>query len=508
MKEDWVECRLGDVGDIISGGTPKTDVKEYWNGKIPWITPADLSNYNNKYISIGKKSITDIGLSKSSAKLMPKNSILFSSRAPIGYTVIAQNILCTNQGFKSLIPHNNIFSEYIYYYLKSAKQMAEKNASGTTFKEISAQSFSNLPIPLPPLPIQRAIVSKIETLFTSLDKGIADLKTAQEQLKIYRQAVLKKAFEGELTRKWREDIALSGNKLPTADELLEEIKLERKTYYENQLKEWEADVKKWEKNDKKGSKPGKPRELKDFNKPEKELELEIPHKSWIIICLGNISSGVEYGSSDKSLDKGKVPVVRMGNIQNSKLDWSDLKYSNNEDEIHQYSLNKGDILFNRTNSPELVGKTAEYKGEHKAIFAGYLIRVNHIKSIINSSYLNYFLNSHPAKTYGNYVKTDGVNQSNINGEKLSNYPIPIPSLPEQNQIVLEIEKRLSVCDKLEESISESLERAKALRQSILKKAFDGKLLTPNEIEACKREKDYEPASELLKKIKLEKENIV
>ena len=162
-------------------------------------------------------------------------------------------------------------------------------------------------------------------------------------------------------------------------------------------------------------------------------------------------------------------------------------------------------MFNRTNSPEWVGKTVQYKGERPAIFAGYLIRLNHIQSIIDGRYLNHYLNSHPAKVYGSYVKTDGVNQSNINGEKLSNYPIPICSLKEQNQIVQEIEFRLSVCDKVEESIAESLEKATALRQTILKKAFEGKLLTAAEIAACKQEADYEPASVLLQRIRAEKE---
>ena len=162
------------------------------------------------------------------------------------------------------------------------------------------------------------------------------------------------------------------------------------------------------------------------------------------------------------------------------------------------------MLFNRTNSPELVGKTVLYKGERPAIFAGYLIRLNQIPNIVDGVYLNYFLNSHPAKVYGSLVKTDGVNQSNINGEKLSNYPIPLCSLAEQTQIVEEIESRLSVCDKMEQSISESLEKAEALRQSILKKAFEGKLLSQAEIEQCKQAADYEPASELLKKIRAEK----
>lgn len=142
LLEDWVECKIKDVGKIYSGGTPKTSVPEYWGDDVSWISPADLSKYKRKYIAKGRKSITEAGLIESSAKLIPAGSVLFSSRAPIGYVVIAKDDLCTNQGFKSIHLFGEIFNEFVYYYLKASKQIAEKNASGTTFLEISKNSFS------------------------------------------------------------------------------------------------------------------------------------------------------------------------------------------------------------------------------------------------------------------------------------------------------------------------------------------------------------------------------
>lgn len=200
-------------------------------------------------------------------------------------------------------------------------------------------------------------------------------------------------------------------------------------------------------------------------------------KGWKWVKLGDICHNVEYGSATKSKKVGKVPVLRMGNIQNGKFDWADLVYTDDRKEIDKYLLKKNDVLFNRTNSAELVGKTAIYKGERPAIFAGYLIRINRIKAIIDATYLTYFLNTKFAKIYGNSVRSFGVNQSNINGTKLKSYPIPLCSIEEQHRIVDELENKLTICDNIEETINHSLQQGETLRQSILKKAFEGKLIS-------------------------------
>jgi type I restriction enzyme, S subunit len=228
----------------------------------------------------------------------------------------------------------------------------------------------------------------------------------------------------------------------------------------------------------KGKKPTKPRKSRSVdNLKENELaELHDLPEDWVWSKINDITLRVEYGTSNKSLDEGEIPVLRMGNMQNGKIDWRDLKYSNDPKDNQEYLLKDGDVLFNRTNSPELVGKAVIYASECPAIFAGYLIRLNHIREVMSGKYLNYFLNSVTAKNHGNKVKTDGVNQSNINGTKLVNYPIQLCSKKEQDQIVQEIESRLSVIDQLEQTIIENLQKAEALRQSILKKAFNGRLI--------------------------------
>ena len=190
----------------------------------------------------------------------------------------------------------------------------------------------------------------------------------------------------------------------------------------------------------------------------------------------------------------------MGNIQNAKFEWSDLVYTSDDDEIAKYLLHNGDVLFNRTNSPELVGKTAIYRGERPAIFAGYLIRVNHIRAVSASQYVNLFLNSLVAREYGNSVKTDGVNQSNINGNKLQNYPFPYCFIEEQSEIISILEKTLSFLDETESVIITEFQKANALRQSILKQAFLGQLVP--------QDSSDEPASILLDRIRTERKQAV
>ena len=170
IPENWVWVRLGEIGQIVGGGTPKTAHSEYWdNGDIPWITPADMRNLTSKYIERGTRNITKTGLNSSSAQLLPKNSILFSSRAPIGYVAIAQNEMATNQGFKSVTPFKTEMSEYLYFVLLTLKPEIEKLGTGTTFKEVSGTTVGNVVIPLPPLTEQQQIVAKLEALLAEID---------------------------------------------------------------------------------------------------------------------------------------------------------------------------------------------------------------------------------------------------------------------------------------------------------------------------------------------------
>ena len=186
---------------------------------------------------------------------MPAGSVHFSSRAPIGYVAISLEPLATNQGFKSLVPAPGIFNEYLYYYLIASREYARERASGTTFLELSGKAFGALPIPLAPTATQHRIVAKIEELFSELNKGVESLKTARAKLNVYRQAVLKHAFEGKLTAQWREE---NKNHLESSEQFLDRIKQEREARYELQLHEWKTAVKDWETRGRISKKPAKP----------------------------------------------------------------------------------------------------------------------------------------------------------------------------------------------------------------------------------------------------------
>ena len=220
------------------------------------------------------------------------------------------------------------------------------------------------------------------------------------------------------------------------------------------------------------------------------VPFEIPD-SWEWSYVESFTYDLQYGTSEKSSNEGDVPVLRMGNISRiGTIDFTDLVYSSNKDDISKYALLKNDLLFNRTNSSEWVGKTAIFKSDSPAIYAGYLIRVRCI--LVCPDYINFALNSSYHRDWCNIVKTDAVNQSNINAQKLSQHLIPIPPYEEQLRIVTETKKWLNVIDKIVEDVSDFENVISKTKTKILDLAIHGKLV-PQDL-------NDEPAIVLLKRI--------
>ncbi len=170
---EWKTCKIADIGTVVGGATPSTKkVENYEGGTIPWITPKDLSSFTGRYISQGERNITEAGLRSCSAQIMPQNTVLFSSRAPIGYVAIANNELCTNQGFKSVIPNKNTDPLFLYYLLKYNKDRIEAMGSGTTFKEVSGATMKGIEISVPAeIGVQRAIASILGSIDDKIEEN-------------------------------------------------------------------------------------------------------------------------------------------------------------------------------------------------------------------------------------------------------------------------------------------------------------------------------------------------
>ena len=197
--EDWKEYKLGDIGTIVGGATPSTKDSSNYDGNIAWITPKDLSNLNCRYISHGERMISQKGFDDCSCRMLPKNSILFSSRAPIGYVAIAQNALCTNQGFKSIIPNNEIVdSLFLYYLLVYYKPVIENMGSGTTFKEVSGSVMKALTVNIPNIDEQK----RIAAILSSLDDKIELNRRINRNLEQQAQTLFKAWFVENPNPQW------------------------------------------------------------------------------------------------------------------------------------------------------------------------------------------------------------------------------------------------------------------------------------------------------------------
>ena len=205
--EEWKEYKLGEIGKIVGGATPSTKDRHNYDGNIAWITPKDLSTNKNRYISCGERMISQKGLDSCSCSMLPPGSILFSSRAPIGYVAIAANELCTNQGFKSIVVNKEIADNiFIYYLLIYNRDYIAGLGSGTTFMEVSGKTMSEIQVSLPPLPVQKHIAN----ILSSLDDKIELNRRINDNLEQQAQALFKSWFVdfepwgGKMPEDWRE----------------------------------------------------------------------------------------------------------------------------------------------------------------------------------------------------------------------------------------------------------------------------------------------------------------
>lgn len=433
MREEWKEVLLGEILQIERGGSPRP-IKDYITTQqdgINWIKIGDTKGIT-KYITNTYQKIKPSGLKKT--RMVYIDDFILSNSMSFGKPYIMKVEGAIHDGWLVLRNTYNVLDKnFLYYSLSSPSvyNQFSKRATGSTVKNLNKELVAGVNIFLPPLPEQRAIVSKIEELFSSLDNGIANLEKAQEQLNVYRQAVLKKAFEGELTK-----------------------------------------------------------------------------TKMAIKNVGEVTSIVTKGSSPKWQgfdyihDRSQLLFITSENIREGYISLEKEKYLDlGFNQVQERSiLEKGDILFNIVGAS--IGRAAVFTLD-KISNINQAVAIIRLNKEANKEYVCHFLNSSVAKQ--EYLKKSvEVARANLSLKNVKEIEIPWCNIKEQHQIVQEIESRLSVCDKVEESIIEGLQKAKALKQSILKKAFDGALLSEAELAACRQKADWEPAVVLLEKIKAEK----
>lgn len=422
IPDSWCWVRLVDIGDIVGGGTPKTSEISFWeDGDIPWLTPADMRG-SGKYASCGERKITQAGLKNSSARLMPKGTVIYSSRAPIGYIAITLNELCTNQGFKSLVPFDTELSEYLYYCLISRTQNIISRASGTTFKEISGSEFGQTIIPIPPLEEQKRIVAKIEELLPYIekyDKAYSELKEFNKKFsEDMQKSIIQYAMQGKLVEQKSEE--------GTGEELYCQIQKQK----EKLIK---AGIIKKEKL------------LSEIT--EKEKPFEIP-KSWKWVKLNSLVTVITDGDHQPppQVEAG-VPFLVISNMSQGNLSFINTRKVSQEyyDTLQEARKPKnGDILFTVTGSYGIVIPIKTDKAfcvqRHIAIIKKPFVFLDYLVKSLSAPY-----------SYKQCKeKATGTAQKTVSLETLRNLILPLPPLAEQERIVAKLEKVLPYCKNLVE----------------------------------------------------------
>lgn len=403
---------------------------------------------------------------------------------PVGRTVLidksvlAKNAeskkVCTNF-FRLIRPSCKVNAKYLNIFLQyfyASGKISEFQSGSNNLRNLKFNDYLQINIPLASEKEQKSIVAKIEELFSELDSGIASLKTAREQLKIYRQALLKHAFEGKLTEQWRKDNA---DKLETLEQLLARIQTERETRYQQQLDEWKQAVKDWEAKGKEGKKPSKPKSFEKNGEFDNNsaLNLEIP-EDWQLMLVGHVFSvfvGATPSRKNPSFWGGDIRWVSSGevafcNIHQTKEKISHEGYENTSTEIHP----EGTVLLAMIGEGKTRGQAAILRvpAAHNQNTAA--IRVSEIG--LPAEYFYYFLQYQYEQTR---KSGSGNNQKALNKSRVSSIIFPLCSIAEQQEIVNLLEEKLSIIEQNEKEIESALAKVELLRQSILKKAFSGQL---------------------------------
>ena len=435
LPDGWVWTTLAEISEIILGQSPPSSTYNTDGKGLPF--------YQGK-LEFGETYPTPRKWCTAPKKIAEEGDIFISVRAPVGPTNVCPEKSCVGRGLAAIRGLSGIEPFFILYLMRTYENVLAGKGAGTTFNAITGNQLKTFEVPLPPLPEQRRIVAKIEELFTKLDAGINELYNAQSQLKRYRQSVLKAAFEGKLTESWRA-------------------------------------------------------EHQDEIQPASPIAGDLPD-GWVYTTLEEISElnpRIDKQSIDDDLEVTFLPMKSVEALS-GKIDLSETKRFSALKGKSYTPFHDGDILFAKVTPCMENGKIAIAHDLKNGIGFGstefHVIRLSEEHS--KQFFFFYFLQQ-SFRQEAKRAMTGAVGLLRVPTDYMRRVPIPLPPLPEQRAIVSEVESRLSVADAVEKTVTAELKRAEQLRQSILKKAFSGKLVPqdPND----------EPASVLLKRTKAQKE---
>jgi type I restriction enzyme S subunit len=452
LPRGWQWARLSDLGRIVGGGTPKSDVPDYWTADgVAWLTPADLYGHREKFVRRGRRDISVKGLDESSAQLMPAGTVLFSSRAPIGYVAIAAAPLATNQGFKSCVPFVEGISEYLYWHLKHLAPDIDAGASGTTFKEISGKEFGSLVVALPPLAEQARIVARVDELM-----HLCDALEAKGRLEAEQHARLLSTLLGTLTdSRSPEELAANWQRVaahfdllldrPEAVDALEHAILDL-AVRGNLLK---ADL------DHESAGPA-------FEQGEDAIsDGELPHPipgHWRWVRLGSVAElingdrGSNYPNKSEYVQTG-LPFINTGHIEpDGTLSRESMNYLTQKkfDSLRSGKTRPGDLVYCLRGAT--LGKTAIVDLPEGAVASSLVII--RLAQEVDRKFAYYYLTGPLGRSM---VKRfdNGSAQPNLAASSVKRYVLPLPPLSEQHRIVARVAQLRRLCADLRQRLAVS-----------------------------------------------------
>lgn len=481
LPSTWVRVTLADVYAMYGGGTPSTANAAYWSGEIPWITSADIEGV--KRINV-RRRVSDLGIVHSAANKVPAGALLVATRVGLGKVAIADEPICFSQDIQALVQSPDLVCPaYTLYLLSFALQALKFEGRGTTISGLTKRQLAETPFPLPPFNEQRRIVAKLEELLSELDAAVESLKSAREQLKVYRKALLKHAFEGKLTAAWR---AQNADRLESAKSLLDRILREREVRWEESAKNA-------------GAKGPSTRKYRQPAPPDVTGMPVLPSE-WVwttIEAVGDVLLGRQRAPQFLTGQNSR-PYLRVANVADDHLDFSDVKEMDFDTaHFEKYQLAPGDILVSEGQSRDLVGQSAIYEGGMEGLcFQKTLHRFRRYGAAPDSRFVQLIFRAYLYTGVFRRAASLSVNIAHLTLERFRVLPFPLPPLAEQQRILDEMDWRLSVVHACETEIDQQLQKSESLRQSILKRAFAGQLIP--------QDPSDEPASVLLERIRAEK----